>query len=77
MIWTAAFWKATAERAVATFAQVAVAGLPTSWLPGVELPWWAALAGAGFAAGLSVLKSLGANRVGGEGPSLTSAERLP
>ena len=76
MIWTAAFWKAAAERAVSTFAQATVGTLPTSLLPDVSIPWWAALVAGGFAAALAVLKALAAAQTG-NGPSLTNAERLP
>jgi hypothetical protein len=78
MLWSAAFWKATAERAVSTFAQsvIAVAGVGTA-VPELRVPWVGALLAGGVAAGLSVLKSLVAAGVGDGSPSITNAEKLP
>ena len=51
-MWTVAFWKATAERAISTAAQVALVGWGAGALPNTSVPWWTlpvmALAGAGF-----------------------------
>jgi hypothetical protein len=63
-MFTKAFWRDLGERVVSTFAQATLGLLPTSWLPGVTIPWWAAFAAGGFAAGLSALKCLAATRSG-------------
>jgi hypothetical protein len=76
MIWTRAFWLAAAERAVATFAQTVVALAGVSAIPAVSAPWWSWFAAGGIAGGLSVLKALAAVAATGDGPSLTSAERI-
>lgn len=75
-IWTASFWKATAERVVSSFAQGVLAGGVVGVLPVTEVPWWAALAMGGSVAALSLLKCLAAAGTG-NGPSLTNAEKLP
>lgn len=68
-MWTRAFWKATAERVVASFAGGVLAGF------GIGASWPGALAAGGIAAAVSLLKALVASRTG-DGPSLTNAERL-
>jgi hypothetical protein len=76
MFWTAAFWKAAAERAISTAAQVALVGWGTGTLPQVSLPWWS-LPSMALAGGvLSLIKSLAASQIGNNGPSLTNSERL-
>jgi hypothetical protein len=64
MIFTRSFWKDTLERVIATFAQALLSALPASYVPGVTLPLRGALAVAGGAAALSLLKCLAASRVG-------------
>lgn len=66
---TAAFWAATAERAVKTFAQALAALLGVEIAGILSVDWGAALASAGTAALLSVLTSLAGSGVGGPGPS--------
>ncbi|MEV8017609.1 holin [Streptomyces sp. NPDC086554] len=70
-MWTAVFWKATAERAIRTFAQslgaVLVAGATTL----LDVDWQAALATAGMATLLAVLTAVGAANVGSGGPGIT------
>lgn len=69
MIWTAEFWKATAERAIKTVAQA----LLSMWLVGdvtglLEVDWVQVLSIAGGAGLASVLSSLvGASLVGPPG----------
>lgn len=65
MIWTAAFWKGAAERAIATFFQTFVAILSVSiggaLIPAVGIEgvsWLAVLSGSAVAAILSLAKSL-------------------
>ena len=74
-MWTAAFYKALAERAVSTFAWTLLGVLSVAGLDLMSAPWGAALSAAGMAAVLSVLKSLAVNYVSGNGPSLAT-ERL-
>ena len=77
-MWTLAFWKATAERALKTAAQAPL----TAWLVGdVALSAWSVdwKDAAGLALGgalVSVLTSVASAPVNGPGPSL-GAERLP
>lgn len=69
-IWTAAFWKATAERAVSTAAQSALLAIGADQVNALTLDWPTL---GGFAAGgavLSLLKSLGVNALTGTGPSV-------
>lgn len=72
MIWTAKFWKATAERATKTAAQSAILVIGADQLDVLSLDW---LRLVGFAAGgalLSVLTSIASAGVGEEGPSLAN-----
>ena len=69
-----AFWDAALERALATFAQTALAFLGASQLGLFEAPWRAAVSTAAMALVLSVLKSVAATVATGGGPSLTNAE---
>lgn len=64
MIFTRSFWKDTLERVVATAAQALLGALPASHVPGTVLPLRGALAVAGGAAVLSLLKCVAASRVG-------------
>ncbi|MGW6695560.1 holin [Rhodococcus sp. NPDC054953] len=66
-----AFWRATIERAVRTFAQtlVAVLGLDATGLTNVD--WGPGLALAGSAALLAVLTAIATSGVGPAGPGLT------
>lgn len=75
-MWTRAFWKATAERAISTGAQFALGAWGGGVLPDVSLPWWTVPAAFGAGAVLTTLKCLGASMKGNNGPSLTSAEKL-
>ncbi|MEU7581213.1 holin [Streptomyces sp. NPDC041068] len=74
-MWTAAFWKATAERAIRTFAQALAAVLVAGATNLVDAPWGAAFATAGLAALLAVLTAIGASEVGGKGPGITESPR--
>jgi hypothetical protein len=69
---TAVFWKATAERAVKTFAQSAAALLTANASGLLEVDWQQVASVAGLAAVLSLLTSVGSSRVGEPGPSLVS-----
>jgi hypothetical protein len=76
-MWTAAFWKAAAERALKTFAQFA-AVLFVPYLAagdGLDLtavPWLTILGYAVGGALASVLTSLASAQVGNSGPSLAN-----
>ncbi|MFE0106112.1 holin [Streptomyces sp. NPDC059009] len=74
-MWTAAFWKATAERAIRTFAQALAAVLVAGATNLLDVEWKAAFATAGFAALLAVLTAVGAENVGGRGPGITERPR--
>jgi hypothetical protein len=74
-IWTGAFWLATAERAVKTFAQTAASLLLLDEVPGLLNVDWAGVGSvAGLAALMSVLLSVGGNAATGDGPSAVGAE---
>ena len=77
-MWTAAFWKAAAERAIRTFAQTFAALLVADPVIGVfEFNWLDAVQVSGLAALASVLTSLAASAVtANPGPSITDAEVL-
>jgi hypothetical protein len=70
-MFTAAFWRATAERAVRTFAQSLAAVLVAGATSLIEVDWRAAFATAGLATLLAVLTAIGASGVGREGPGIT------
>lgn len=57
----------TAERALSTAAEATLAALPTAYLPGVTIPFWAAFATGGFAGAVTVLKCIAALKVGETG----------
>lgn len=70
-MWSAAFWKATAERVISS----AAGGMLAGWAVASSLP--AALTAGGIAAAVSLLKALIAAGTGDGGPSLTNSEKLP
>lgn len=76
-IFTIAFWKAAAERAVKSGAQGAILAFGAGQANILELDW-ATLGGfAGGALVLSLLTSIGSDALtGGSGPSLTNAETI-
>ncbi|MFE0172026.1 holin [Streptomyces sp. NPDC059002] len=76
-MWTAAFWKATAERAIRTFAQSLAAVLVAGATSLLDVPWVPALATAGMAAVLAVLTAVGASEAGAAGPGLTERPAPP
>lgn len=75
-IWTRPFWKATAERAVKTVAQAAVAVLTADVSGLLEVDWAQTASIAGLAGLVSVLTSV-ASGADGTGPSAIGAETLP
>lgn len=70
-MWTFAFWKASTERAVRTFAQATGAALLAGGTGLLDVPWEQSLSVGGLAALLSLLTSIGASEVGAEGPGIT------
>jgi hypothetical protein len=68
----------TAERVLSTAAETTLAALPTSYLPNVSIPWWAAFAAGGFAGVVALLKCIAALKVGApDSASLLPAETDP
>lgn len=74
-MFTKAFWKGTAERAVRTFAQALIAVFGTEATGLLAVDWPGALSAAGMAAVISVLMSLAASGIGGDGPGITEEPR--
>jgi hypothetical protein len=76
-MWSAAFWKASAERAVKTFAQAFAAYLVAEATGILDIDWTTGASVAGLATLLSVLTSVGSDAITtGAGPSLTDVEKL-
>ena len=76
-MWTVAFWKASAERAIKTFAQASAAFLVANATGILDIDWVNAASVAGLATLLSVLTSIGSDVLtAAPGPSLTDAETL-
>lgn len=71
-MWTKAFWKAAAERALKTFAQAAIGVLTANATGVLDADWTQAGSVAGLAVVLSVLTSIAG---GSSGPSW-GAEQL-
>ena len=74
-IWTGKFWKATAERAVSTAAQAALAGIGTDLVGVLDMDAVGILSLAGGGAILSILKSIAATAATGS-PSMGGGETL-
>ena len=75
-MWTSAFWKAVAERALSTGAQAALLAWGGGALPDVSLPWWTVPVAFGGGVALGVLKALVVNEITGNGPGVGSAEQV-
>ena len=73
-IWTPAFWRAAAERAVKTFAQTAGALIVAAGTGLLDTDWLALVSVSGMAALVSLLTSIGSDALTGSGPSLSNAE---
>ena len=71
---TPAFWKATAERAVKTVAQSAVALITAQATGLLDVEWLALASISGLAGFVSVLTSIASSGVGNDGPSLVGEE---
>lgn len=81
-MWTKAYWLATAERAVKTFAQtflalLGVTSVDTVTVAILHADWSTDLKVAGVAAGLSVLTSIISSAVRNDGPSLATETTAP
>lgn len=70
-MWTRAFWRAAAERAVKTTAQSGAALLVAAGTGLLDTDWTTTASVAGMAGLLSLLTSIGSSGVGNTGPSLT------
>ena len=72
------FWKATAERAVKSFAQSLLAILSAGSMGLLKVDWVTSLSTAGMATVLSLLSSVASTRVGsGQDPSALSQGAPP
>lgn len=74
---TAAFWRATAERALRTFAQALIAVISLDGADLLTVDWPQSLSVAGLAAVISVLTSVAASGAGGDGGPSFGPEQLP
>lgn len=59
MIWTTAFWRGAAERAIKTFAQALVGIIGVGAVGLLDVDWWQALSAAALATLASLLTSIG------------------
>lgn len=69
-MFTSAFWKATAERAVRTFAQGTIGAISADQLGVLDVDWGQAASVGGLAAVLAILTAV-ATSGGTEGPGIT------
>lgn len=74
---TGKFWAATAERAVKTAAQAAVAAIGVNVVALAEVNWELVGGTSALAAVLSVLTSVASSGAGSDGPSLGPEELTP
>jgi len=74
---TKAFWAAAGERAIKTAAQTAVSLLVVGATGVLDADWQAVASASGLAAVVSLLTSIGSDKLTGDGPSLTGAEVVP
>ena len=76
-MWTAAFWKDTAERTIRTFAQVMLAMIGTNVVDITSLDWKQMLLAASTAAVITVLTCVVATGVGVKGDPSFIGEAKP
>lgn len=69
-MWTKAFWKAIAERAIKTFAEALAAALVINQLTPANIDWIASFHIAGVAALIAVLLNIGTAKATDGSPSL-------
>lgn len=74
---TGAFWAASIERAIKTFAQSIVAVIGVAGVTPADVDWKQLLAVGGIAAGVSLLTSIVSAPVNNTGPSLASEVLSP
>lgn len=72
---TAAFWKATIERMIRTFAQAVLALLGGDGLGLLDVDWGQALSVGGLAAVVALLTAVATSGAGEEGPGVTETVR--
>lgn len=72
---TAAFWKATIERMIRTFAQAVLALLGGDGLGLLDVDWGQALSVGGLAAVVALLTAVATSGAGAEGPGVTETVR--
>lgn len=75
-MFTLAFWKATSERAVRTFAQGTIGAISADQLGVLDVDWGQASSIGGLAAVLAVLTAI-ATSGGTEGPGITETVASP
>lgn len=75
-IWTGAFWKSAAERAVRATAFAASGVIASAGTGLIETDWLGVVSTAGMAGVLSVLFSIGGNAATGNGPALVAPETV-
>jgi Putative lactococcus lactis phage r1t holin len=80
-IFTKAFWLATLERAIKTFAQTLGGTLTTAAVASqinsdISIPWQYSVLAAGLAALISICTSVGTHQVTKMGPGVGTAETL-
>lgn len=74
-MWTLAFWKAIAERAIKTFAETLAGALAINQFTPADIDWNTSLAIAGLAALIAVLFNIGTAGATDGSPSL-AGEKL-
>lgn len=74
-IFTLAFWKASLERAIKTFAQAFGGYLVIG--PVNDIDWSIGVQAAGIAALASIVTSIASDRIGNPGPSLANEVAIP
>ena len=75
-IWTADFWKATAERVIRTFAQAFAAAFVANATGIIGANWEAIVSISGGAALVALMTCIAANITTHEGPGFTKSENL-
>jgi hypothetical protein len=80
-IFTKAFWLATLERAIKTFAQTLGGSLTTAAVASqisndISIPWQYSVMASGLAALISVCTSVGTHKITHTGPGVGTAETL-
>ena len=75
-IWTADFWKSTAERVIRTFAQAFAAAFVADATGIIGANWEAIISISGGAALVALMTCIAANITTHEGPGFTKSENL-